>query len=87
MILLNALHLELMKTKRRVGSETDIYDENRHGMTPENIMKILVIILFVDFIKKFQGWQKSEDSGSDAAATRSDARHACKIKAPRSKTC
>jgi len=54
MILLNALHLELMKTKRRVGSETDIYDENRHGMTPENIMKILVIILFVDFIKKFQ---------------------------------
>lgn len=32
---------ELMKTKRRVGSETDIYDENRHGMTPENIMKIL----------------------------------------------
>ena len=53
LIFLNALPLELMKTKRRVGSETDMYDENRHGMTPENIMKILVSILLLDFKKEF----------------------------------
>ena len=85
LILFNALPLELMKTKRRVGSETDMYDENRHGMTSENIMKILVKILFNYFLIIFnQGRQKGKDSGSDAAATRSNERHARQIKASRS---
>ena len=62
-----------------------MYDENRHGMTSENIMKILVKIFIIYFLTNFNlGRQKSKDSGSYAAATRSDERHARQIKAPRS---
>ena len=64
-----------------------MYDENRHGMTSENIMKILVKIFITYFITNLHlGRQKSKDSGSHAAATRSDERHARQIKASRSKS-